>query len=175
MDLFNYIKKNYKTPNPYVVKSLGGSEELVEYLRNTPWNTNLNMLSAYEGGGEPADCQRTDLGTLIYCGRIVAHLPLLSNTGVLKCADGVAVCDEDYWKYSIVSGDYPDYITYLNAVVDGQDANTEVVDDTVVEFKIGGKMVASVYSEFDAETGDFFIYLAGEASHIAIYSTKPMA
>lgn len=51
MELFEYIKKSYKTPNPFVVKSLGGSEELVEYLRETPWNTNLNVVNAYYGGG----------------------------------------------------------------------------------------------------------------------------
>jgi hypothetical protein len=54
MDLLNYIKRNYETPNPYIIKDLGGSEELIEYLRNTPWNTNLNMLSSLgSGGSEP--------------------------------------------------------------------------------------------------------------------------
>ena len=50
MDLLEYIKRNYETPNPYIIKDLGGSEELIEYLRDTPWNTNLNMLGSLGSG-----------------------------------------------------------------------------------------------------------------------------
>ena len=32
MELLEYIKKNYKTPNIAVLRTLGASEELIKYL-----------------------------------------------------------------------------------------------------------------------------------------------
>lgn len=46
MELNEYIKKNYKTPNPAVLRSLGASEELISYLLYTEWNTNLNVIGS---------------------------------------------------------------------------------------------------------------------------------
>lgn len=44
MELLEYIKKNYKTPNVAVLRTLGASEELIEYLCKTPWNTNIKVV-----------------------------------------------------------------------------------------------------------------------------------
>lgn len=46
MELLEYIKKNYKTPNVAVLRTLGASEELIEYLINTPWNTNIKVVES---------------------------------------------------------------------------------------------------------------------------------
>lgn len=40
MNLNEYIKTHLKLINPGIVKSLGGNEKLIEYVRYTPWNTN---------------------------------------------------------------------------------------------------------------------------------------
>lgn len=43
MNLNDYIKTHLKLINPGIVKSLGGSEKLIEYLKFTPWNTNSEV------------------------------------------------------------------------------------------------------------------------------------
>lgn len=52
MELLEYIKKNYKTPNVAVLKTLGASEELIKYLTNTPWNTNMKIVEGLIGGSD---------------------------------------------------------------------------------------------------------------------------
>lgn len=47
MELKEYIKQSYLRPNKQVLKSLGASDELIEYLRTTPWNTNLNIIDSF--------------------------------------------------------------------------------------------------------------------------------
>ena len=52
MNLKEYIKNNYKNPNPRILETLGASKALINYLEFTPWNTNINMLdSLIDGGG----------------------------------------------------------------------------------------------------------------------------
>lgn len=46
MELLEYIKRNYKTPNPAVLRGLGASEDLIEYLVKTPLNTNIKIVEA---------------------------------------------------------------------------------------------------------------------------------
>ena len=52
MDLKQYIKNNYKNPNPRVLEALGASEALIDYLKFTPWNTNKNILDSLIGGDD---------------------------------------------------------------------------------------------------------------------------
>ena len=44
MDLNEYIRQSYKRPNRKVLETLGASEDLIEYLMETPGNTNWNVL-----------------------------------------------------------------------------------------------------------------------------------
>lgn len=48
MNLEEYIRQSYTRPNRQVLESLGASEELVEYLLKTPWNTNIQMIDSIE-------------------------------------------------------------------------------------------------------------------------------
>lgn len=52
MNLKEYIKNNYKNPNPRILETLGASETLINYLKFTPWNTNMSMLDSLIGGGD---------------------------------------------------------------------------------------------------------------------------
>ena len=54
MELLDYIRKNYKTPNIAVLKTLGATDELIKYLVNTPNNTNIKIVESLinEGGSE---------------------------------------------------------------------------------------------------------------------------
>lgn len=55
MTLIEYIKKSYLRPNRAILKSLGASDELIAYLFETPYNTNINVVTASfvaGGGGE---------------------------------------------------------------------------------------------------------------------------
>ena len=45
LDLNEYIKMSYKHPNRKVLEGLGASEDLIEYLMETPENTNWNVLN----------------------------------------------------------------------------------------------------------------------------------
>ena len=51
MNLEEYIRQSYLRPNKQVLESLGASEELIEYLRFTPWNTNIQVVDSIEDGG----------------------------------------------------------------------------------------------------------------------------
>lgn len=54
MELFEYIKSQLpQMPNSAIMKQMGASEELIDYVKETPWNTNLNMLNSLDGGSEP--------------------------------------------------------------------------------------------------------------------------
>ena len=45
LDLNGYIKQSYERPNRKILEGLGASEDLIEYLMETPGNTNWNVLS----------------------------------------------------------------------------------------------------------------------------------
>lgn len=71
MNLNKYIKKNYKNPNPKVLEALGASKALIDYLRFTPWNTNVNIInSLVDGGGGGGDESSAVVGTAIV-GKVV--------------------------------------------------------------------------------------------------------
>ena len=57
MTLNEYIKQSYTRPNIQVLKSLGASDKLIQYLLKTPWNTNMAMIDSLAsdsaGGIEP--------------------------------------------------------------------------------------------------------------------------
>ena len=48
MKLDEYIKKNYRTPNQAVLRSLGANEKLISYLLYTEWNTNISMIGSID-------------------------------------------------------------------------------------------------------------------------------
>ena len=52
MDLNEYIKMSYKRPNSKVFEGVGASEALIEYLMETPWNTNWNVIGSIEESGD---------------------------------------------------------------------------------------------------------------------------
>ena len=44
MDLLTYIRRNFPTPNTAVLRRLGASERLIDYLKHTSHNTNFNIV-----------------------------------------------------------------------------------------------------------------------------------
>lgn len=46
LDLNEYIKMSYERPNRKVLEGLGASEDLIEYLMETPGNTNWNVVGS---------------------------------------------------------------------------------------------------------------------------------
>ena len=65
MTLTEYIKQNYKNPNKQILKVLGASDALIEYLFKTPWNTNVNILNSLinESSGDAAVVGTAIVGT----------------------------------------------------------------------------------------------------------------
>ena len=50
MELFEYIKSQLpQMPNVQIMKDMGASDELVEYVKETTWNTNLNIMGSING------------------------------------------------------------------------------------------------------------------------------
>lgn len=50
MELLQYIKSQLpQKPNVAIMKSLDASDELINYVKETPWNTNLNVLKNFIG------------------------------------------------------------------------------------------------------------------------------
>lgn len=49
MELFEYIKSQLpQMPNSAIMKQMGASEELIDYVKETPWNTNLNIINIFQ-------------------------------------------------------------------------------------------------------------------------------
>lgn len=56
MELFEYIKSQLpQMPNSAIMKQMGASEELIDYVKKTPWNTNLNVIGSIAGSGGGGD------------------------------------------------------------------------------------------------------------------------
>ena len=55
MELLDYIRKNYKTPNVAVLKTLGATNELIKYLVNTPNNTNIKVVESLINKDDESD------------------------------------------------------------------------------------------------------------------------
>lgn len=53
MNLLEYIEISMTRPNRAVLKGLGASEELTEYLMESPWNTNINVVKTLLAAEEP--------------------------------------------------------------------------------------------------------------------------
>lgn len=49
LDLNEYIKQSYEHPNRKVLEGLGASEDLIEYLMETPGNTNIVIANQLIG------------------------------------------------------------------------------------------------------------------------------
>lgn len=56
MNLQEYIKKNYRNPNKLILKTLGASETLIQYLFETPYNTNPNIYLQLCDNGSMGIC-----------------------------------------------------------------------------------------------------------------------
>ena len=57
LDLNEYIKMSYKRPNRKVLEGLGASEGLIEYLMETPGNTNWNIIDSIMNSGGGGDAE----------------------------------------------------------------------------------------------------------------------
>lgn len=65
MNLFEYIKSQLpQMPNVAIMRQLGASEELIEYIRETPWNTNFAIAEVIEGSGDGGE----DTGEVWFAG-----------------------------------------------------------------------------------------------------------
>ena len=76
MNLLEYIKMSYLRPNKAVLQGLGASNDLIEYLLETPNNMNINVIGGlmgqsssdgvvlYDGIGEVAYQSELNIGTV---------------------------------------------------------------------------------------------------------------
>jgi len=64
MDLNEYIRQSYKRPNRKVLETLGASEDLIEYLMETPGNTNWNVLKKLNNINDDDDWTIIRLNTI---------------------------------------------------------------------------------------------------------------
>ena len=111
MELLDYIRKNYKTPNIAVLRTLGASEELIEYLTNTPWNTNMKVVESLIGGGgdegngiksitispEIETTPALDSVFPIYWGDTYPPVIHLTPNGVLPASAEITITPTDSW------------------------------------------------------------------------------
>ena len=58
MELFEYIKSQLpQMPNSAIMKQLGASQELIDYVKETPENTNFAIAEVIEGSGGGGDAE----------------------------------------------------------------------------------------------------------------------
>lgn len=53
MNLLEYINMSMERPNRAVLKGLGANDELIKYLMESPWNTNMNVVNTLLATEEP--------------------------------------------------------------------------------------------------------------------------
>lgn len=112
MELLDYIRKNYKTPNIAVLKTLGATDELIKYLTNTPNNTNMKIVESLISGD-------SDEGNGI---KSITVSPALDTTPTLdslfpfywdesQADDGWVEFDWELTVSSLIDGEYTVTIT----------------------------------------------------------------
>ena len=58
MELFEYIKSQLpQMPNTVIMKQLGASQELIDYVKETPENTNFAIAEVIGGSGSGGDAE----------------------------------------------------------------------------------------------------------------------
>lgn len=135
MDLYEYISAYRTNPNPAVAKSLGADERLVEYLKETPWNTSVNVVRGMCGSDGPS-------------GPYTFHFTRQEVT-VEGLADTVLVCNEtnkwlSYFN-SLQSGTIVK-ATLSNIIDSSDEPVTDVPDHTYQIMKYKDNESFSTYS-----------------------------
>ena len=81
MELFEYIKSQLpQMPNVAIMKDMGASDELVEYVKESPENTNLNVMGSITSSGGGGDAEVWLVGTEYLDGSGMREFTL-SNVG----------------------------------------------------------------------------------------------
>lgn len=107
LSLNEYIKMSYKRPNKAVLRGLGASEELIEYLCETPENTNWNIINSISEntGGKTKIFE----GTMRYTVTQGPYRPLaqsyqtLTNTFDINCNSLIVYFENE--EYELVKQD----------------------------------------------------------------------
>jgi len=90
MELEDYIKQSYLRPNKTILEDLGADEELIDYLTNTPNNTNINVWQHLIKNDSKE-------GLIIYYGHNEETNGIdLKRSGVNSLAEIVEYCNNHY-------------------------------------------------------------------------------
>ena len=113
MDLNEYVKQSYTRPNKAVLEALDASEELVEYLLHTPWNTNMSMVDSIASQQENIWFKATltaDDYESATTGKIRAQLEIVAEESKIdeilngSVSDYYAIVNKTTLPYSSASG-----------------------------------------------------------------------
>lgn len=150
--------------NKKIIKSKSGDVEVLvpfHAVKTARWQIGTEDAEKADpycvGGGIEADCSRTDLGELLYCGS--------ASNAVLEGVDGWR------WVESLICGE-DQSIACLLGVFDGNVVRGEMLPDNCAVVRFGDYLTTTIQT--DDETGDNWVQ-AGElvgASHYAIYAIR---
>lgn len=169
MELFDYVKQSYKTPNPQILKDLGADSKLIEYLRYTPENTNLNVIRAYGGdGGEggkiafdavtiqgqsvvlSTDC--TKFQEVLNLAKDGKATPKLNGTGVRR-GDQKSV---SYSDMPLIYFSAPEAVLFDGGLADMLDDEERNVAVFAMPYGEGGSCVVPIYDYSQGQQDNLF-------------------
>jgi len=135
MDLIKYIMQSYKTPNKAVLKGLGASDELINYLMETPYNTNFaiakQLAAQTESTPEPAPEPEPE-PTPAMTGIEIIEEPTKTTYSVGDTLDLTGLRVIGHWEGNIT--DELDYSEYVATPANG---TTLIGDITEVVISVG--------------------------------------
>lgn len=127
MTLNEYIRQSYKRPNRRVLEGLGANERLIEYLMETPGNTNWKIVDSIGGGDESKKIslphtfhfetlKLTENDTEVYCDELDEWISAFNNIGngnIIKATanniitiDGQSIEEVDLSDYILAVSEY---------------------------------------------------------------------
>lgn len=129
MELFEYIKSQLpQMPNVQIMKDMSASDELVEYVKESPENTNLGMMETLGCGNEP-----TPSGEVWYTG-ILGECTEDENASATLVGTDKANLDDlitntDDYLVSVNGTN----VTFYSRIVEGSDAIINYSDTGTTE------------------------------------------
>lgn len=154
MDLLEYIKMSYLRPNRAVLQGLGASNDLIEYLLETPNNMNINVIHSLTG--------QSSGGVVLYDGLLGrTRYDSKNNIGTIMVQTNTIpqtlynIKEGTTFKIEVDGESYDFTIAQLVKAEDGLFAASFIVDDDIstielpvftIEFDIQDDSVAGGYS-----------------------------
>ena len=153
MELFEYIKSQLpQMPNSAIMKQLGASQELIDYVKETPENTNFAIAEVIEGSGGGGDAEVWLVGDTYEDVEGVREFTL-SNSGDVDHMTELFTNSSNYEVY--LNGELLPYVTTIVEPAGVSWCDTEIPEHATKRVDVLGEssVATEAYADYmDATT-----------------------